>query len=89
MLGDGVNDPDEVALMGNFHVVNASAHESWITVGGMDAPQRLPRRRVAGTHSLVGAQSTAAVVIVIAVSFAPIFSGQKRDRGHIAVTDHP
>jgi len=33
LVGDGVNDPDKVALMGNFHVVNASPHESWITVG--------------------------------------------------------
>lgn len=33
LVGDGVNAPDEVALMGNFHVVNASPSESWITVG--------------------------------------------------------
>ena len=33
LVGDGVADPDKVALMGNFHVVNASEDESWITVG--------------------------------------------------------
>lgn len=33
LVGDGVNDPNHVALMGNFHVVNASPDESWVTVG--------------------------------------------------------
>ena len=33
LVGDGVNDPDKVALMGNFHVTNVTAEESWITVG--------------------------------------------------------
>jgi len=33
LIGDGVNDPNHVARMGNFHVVNASRYESWITVG--------------------------------------------------------
>jgi len=33
LVGDGVNDPDNVALMGNFHVTNASPTESWVTVG--------------------------------------------------------
>ena len=33
LVGDGVKAPNEVALMGNFHVVNASEHESWVTVG--------------------------------------------------------
>lgn len=33
LVGDGVHDPDKVALMGNFHVVNVSKNESWITVG--------------------------------------------------------
>lgn len=33
LVGDGVNDPNKVALMGNFHVTNASADESWVTVG--------------------------------------------------------
>ena len=33
LVGEGVNDPDKVALMGNFQVVNASERESWVTVG--------------------------------------------------------
>lgn len=33
LVGDGVNEPEKVALMGNFHVVNASERESWVTVG--------------------------------------------------------
>jgi len=33
LVGDGVNDPDRVALMGNFHPVNVSRDESWVTVG--------------------------------------------------------
>jgi hypothetical protein len=33
LVGDGINDPDRVALMGNFAVVNASPTESWVTVG--------------------------------------------------------
>ncbi|MCL4195589.1 MAG: exo-alpha-sialidase, partial [Thermoguttaceae bacterium] len=33
LVGDGVNDPDRVALMGNFHTTNASPDESWVTVG--------------------------------------------------------
>jgi hypothetical protein len=33
MVGDGVNEPNKVALMGNFHVINASPEESWVTVG--------------------------------------------------------
>lgn len=33
LVGDGVEEPDKVALMGNFHVTNASAEESWVTVG--------------------------------------------------------
>lgn len=33
LIGDGVNEPNKVALMGNFHVVNASPDESWVTVG--------------------------------------------------------
>jgi len=31
MLGDGINDPDNVGRMGNFYVVNVSASESWVT----------------------------------------------------------
>ena len=33
MIGDGVNDPNHVARMGNFHITNATPHESWVTVG--------------------------------------------------------
>ncbi len=33
MQGDGVNKPNEVPLMGNFHIVNATESESWLTVG--------------------------------------------------------
>lgn len=33
LVGDGVDDSDHVALMGNFNVTNVSAEESWITVG--------------------------------------------------------
>ena len=46
LVGDGVNDPDGVPLMGNFHVTNASPDESWVTVGSW-----LPRRNARGaTH---------------------------------------
>jgi hypothetical protein len=34
IVGDGVNEPNTVALMGNFNVTNASPDESWVTVGG-------------------------------------------------------
>jgi hypothetical protein len=33
LVGDGVNRPDQVAVMGNFNVTHASPHESWVTVG--------------------------------------------------------
>lgn len=33
LVGDGVNKPDEVAIMGNFHVTNVSSNESIVTVG--------------------------------------------------------
>lgn len=33
LVGDGVKDPDRVAIMGNFHVTNVSRDESWVTVG--------------------------------------------------------
>jgi len=32
-VGDGVNDADNVARMGNFHVTNVTPNESWVTVG--------------------------------------------------------
>ncbi|NNE00264.1 MAG: exo-alpha-sialidase, partial [Pirellulaceae bacterium] len=43
MVGDGVAEADEVALMGNFHVTNVSPSESWVTVG-----EWLPRRNATG-----------------------------------------
>ncbi|MCO6454926.1 MAG: exo-alpha-sialidase [Pirellulaceae bacterium] len=43
LVGDGVNAPDDVPLMGNFHVTNASADQSWVTVGDW-----LPRRNARG-----------------------------------------
>lgn len=43
LVGDPENDPDGVALMGNFHPVTASADESWITVG-----EWMPRRGARG-----------------------------------------
>ncbi len=39
LVGDGVNKPDEVAYSGNFHPVNVSPDESWVTDGEM-----LPKR---------------------------------------------
>lgn len=33
LVGDGVNKPKQVPLMGNFNVTNASPQESWVTVG--------------------------------------------------------
>jgi hypothetical protein len=33
LIGDGVHHAEHVARMGNFHTVNASQKESWITVG--------------------------------------------------------
>ncbi len=43
LVGDGVNAPDGVALMGNFHPVVVSPEEAWVTVGEM-----LPRRGYRG-----------------------------------------
>ena len=39
LIGDGMKDPDSVALMGNFHITNASRDQSWVTVG-----EWLPRK---------------------------------------------
>ncbi len=33
LIGDGVDDPDHVARLGNFHTVNVTPGESWVTVG--------------------------------------------------------
>ena len=33
LVGDGVKDPNRVAIMGNFHPLNVTPDESWVTVG--------------------------------------------------------
>ena len=33
IIGDGINEPKQVGLMGNFHINHATAGESWVTVG--------------------------------------------------------
>lgn len=43
LVGDGLHDPDGVALMGNFHVTNVTQQESWVTVG-----EWMPRRGCRG-----------------------------------------
>lgn len=43
LVGDGVGAPDEVALMGNFHVNAVSPEESWVTVG-----EWMPKRQARG-----------------------------------------
>lgn len=43
LIGDGVNAPDDVALMGNFHVTPVSPEESWVTVG-----EWMPKRQARG-----------------------------------------
>ena len=43
LMGDGVKDPDNVALMGNFNITNAGPNESWVTVG-----EWMPRKNARG-----------------------------------------
>ncbi len=43
LVGDGVKDPNGVALMGNFHVTNVTPEESWVTVG-----EWLPKKNARG-----------------------------------------
>ena len=43
LVGDGVNDPNNVALMGNFDVTNISPDESCVTVG-----EWMPRNKAKG-----------------------------------------
>ena len=43
LVGDGVNDPDSVAMMGNFDVTNVTANESWVTAGEWIAEKRTPK----------------------------------------------
>ena len=33
LVGDGIKDPNRVAIMGNFHPLNVTPDESWVTVG--------------------------------------------------------
>ncbi len=35
LVGDGIGNPNQVGMMGNFHVNNVSPNESWVTVGEM------------------------------------------------------
>lgn len=60
LVGDGVNAPDDVAYSGNFHPVNASVNEAWVTDGEI-IPKRgyrgdllLARIRWAQPNRLVG-----------------------------------
>ena len=39
MVGDGVNDPEGVMRMGNFHPVMVSPQETWVTVGAWRYPK--------------------------------------------------
>ena len=43
LVGDGVHAPDDVAYSGNFHPVNVSPEESWVTHGEM-----IPKRGFRG-----------------------------------------
>jgi hypothetical protein len=43
LIGDGVKDADNVALMGNFNITNAGPGESWVTVG-----EWMPRKNARG-----------------------------------------
>ncbi len=43
LVGDGVQQPDQVALMGNFNITHASQTESWVTVG-----EWMPRQNARG-----------------------------------------
>ena len=52
LVGDGVNDPNNVALMGNFNVTNAGPDESWVTVGEWMPKKKCTRRFAAGAHSM-------------------------------------
>ena len=62
MVGDGVNEPDKVALMGNFDVTNVSPNESLGHRWRMDAAVRVSRRRASCQNSLVQTESLATMV---------------------------
>lgn len=61
LVGDGVQDPDRVAIMGNFHPLNVSPGESWVTVGewqprnGIKGDLLLARIRWSAPNRLVSA----------------------------------
>ncbi|MCB1224414.1 MAG: exo-alpha-sialidase [Verrucomicrobiales bacterium] len=48
LMGDGLKAPDEVALMGNFHVTRIDGREQWVTVGEWH-----PRRQNLGGDALL------------------------------------
>jgi len=60
LVGDGVKDPNRVAIMGNFHPVNVTPNESWVTVGewqpknGIKGDLLLARIRWNRPNKLVG-----------------------------------
>lgn len=68
LVGDGVNNPDKVALMGNFHPVNISRTESWVTVGewqpknGIKGDLLLARIRWSRPNRLTAVQTDLRVV---------------------------
>ena len=43
LVGDGVKDSNNVALMGNFNITNAGPNDSWVTVG-----EWMPRKNARG-----------------------------------------
>jgi len=59
LIGDGVNASDDVAYSGNFHPINVSAEESWVTDGtiipkrGWEGELLLARIRWAKPNKLV------------------------------------
>ena len=60
LVGDGVNDPNKVAYMGNFSTLNVTPEESWVTVGewqprnGIKGDLLLARIQWAKRNELVG-----------------------------------
>ena len=62
LVGDGVKDPDRVAIMGNFHPLNVTPAESWVTVGewqpknGIKGDLLLARIRWASPNRLVASR---------------------------------
>ena len=62
LVGDGVKDPNRVAIMGNFHPNNVTPDESWVTVGewqpknGINGDLLLARIRWTKPNRLVAAR---------------------------------